>query len=56
LVPRSASYRVYKPVKSTPKVQERFAAPIKRMIEAEPSIGYRTVASVLQRICQLKGW
>ncbi len=53
----------YKPVKSTPKVQERFAAPIKQMIEAEPSFGYRTVASLLQfnkntvqRIFQLKGW
>jgi len=53
----------YKPVKSTPKVQERFAEPIKQMIEAEPSFGYRTVASLLQinkntvpRIFQLKGW
>ena len=53
----------YKPVKSTPKVQERFAEPIKRMIEPEPSFGYRTVASLLQvnkntvqRIFQLKGW
>jgi len=60
-VPRRTVY--YKPVKSTPKVQERFAAPIKQMIEAEPSFGYRTVASLLQfnkntvqRIFQLKGW
>ena len=52
----------YKPVKSTPKVQERFDEPIKKMIEAEPSFGYRTVASLLQfnkntvqRIFQLKG-
>jgi len=37
----------YKPVKSTPKVQERFATPIKHMIEAEPAFGYRTVASLL---------
>ncbi len=60
-VPRRTVY--YKPVKSMPKVQERFAAPIKHMIEAEPSVGYRTVASLLQfnkhtvqRIFQLKGW
>ena len=60
-VPRRTVY--YKPVKSTPKVQERFAEPIKQMIEAEPSFGYRTVASLLQfnkntvqRIFQLKGW
>jgi len=60
-VPRRTVY--YKPVKSTPKIQERFAAPIKHMIEAEPSFGYRTVASLLQfnkstvqRIFQLKGW
>ena len=53
----------YKPVKSTPKVQERFAEPIKRMTEAEPSFVYRTVASLLQvnkntvkRIFRLKGW
>jgi putative transposase len=38
----------YKPVKSTPKVQERVAEPIKQMIEAVPSFGYRTVASLLQ--------
>ncbi len=50
----------YKPLKSKPKVQERFAAPIKQMIEAEPSFGYRTVASFLrfnkntvQRVFQL---
>ena len=60
-VPRRTVY--YRPVKSTPKVQERFAEPIKQMIEAEPSFGYRTVASLLQfnkntvqRIFQLKGW
>lgn len=60
-VPRRTVY--YKPVKSTPKIQERFAEPIKQMIEAEPSFGYRTVASLLQfnkntvqRIFQLKGW
>ena len=59
-VPRRTVY--YKPVKSTPKVQERFAEPIKQMIEAEPSFDYRTVASLLhfnlntvQRFFQLKG-
>ncbi|WP_244953606.1 hypothetical protein WCN78_17675 [Xanthomonas axonopodis pv. vasculorum] len=43
----------------TPKLAE----PIKKMIEAEPSFGYRTVAALLgmnkntvQRIFQLKGW
>jgi putative transposase len=45
-IPRHTVY--CKPVKSTPKVQERFAAPIKQMIEAGPSFGYRTVASLLQ--------
>jgi putative transposase len=49
-------------VKSKPKVQDRFATPIKHMIEAEPSFGYRTVASFLrfnkntvQRVFQLMG-
>jgi putative transposase len=52
----------YKSVKSKPKVQDRFAMSIKQMIEAEPSFGYRTVASLLrfnkntvQRIFQLMG-
>jgi putative transposase len=60
-VPRRTVY--YKPVKEKPKVQERLAEPIKKMIEAEPSFDYRTVASLLQfnkntaqRIFQLKGW
>ena len=60
-VPRRTVY--YRPVKSTPKVQERFAEPIKQMIESEPSFGYRTVASLLQfnkntvqRIFQIEGW
>jgi putative transposase len=60
-VPRRTVY--YKPVKSKPKVQERFAGPIKQMIEAEPSFGYRPVASLLrfnkntvQRVFQLMGW
>lgn len=60
-VPRRTVY--YRSVKTPPKVQERFAEPIKAMIEAEPSFGYRTVAALLrfnkntvQRIFQLKGW
>ena len=53
----------YKPTKSLPKVQERFEAPIKAMIEQEPSFGSRTVAGLLdsnkntvQRIFQIRGW
>ena len=60
-VPRRTQY--YRPVKSAPKVQARFAEPIKALIEAEPSFGYRTVAGLLdfnkntvQRIFQIKGW
>jgi putative transposase len=53
----------YKPAKSEPKVQVRFAEPIKAMIEENPSFGYRTVAHLLdfnkntvQRVFQLMGW
>ena len=60
-VPRRTVY--YKPTKAAPKVDPRFAEPIKAMIEQEPSFGYRTVAWLLgfnkntvQRIFQLKGW
>jgi putative transposase len=60
-VPRRTVY--YKPVKSAPKVQARFAEPIKAMIEENPSFGYRTVAHLLdfnkntvQRVFQLMGW
>jgi putative transposase len=60
-VPRRTVY--CKPVKATPKVDLRFAEPIKAMIEKEPSFGYRTVAWLLgfnkntvQRIFQIKGW
>ena len=42
-VPRRTFY--YQPVKSPPKVQPRFAEPIKAMIEDNPSFGYRTVAT-----------
>lgn len=59
--PRRTVY--YRPRTSAPKVQARFADPIKAMIEEEPSFGYRTVAGLLgfnkntvQRIFQIKGW
>lgn len=59
-VPRRTFY--YKPTKKAPVVQERFAKPIKEMIEEQPSFGYLTVAGLLgfnkntvQRIFQLKG-
>jgi len=60
-VPRRTVY--YRPTKAAPRVQERFEAPIKAMIEEEPSFGYRTVAGLLgfnkntvQRVFQLRGW
>lgn len=60
-VPRRTVY--YKPVKSAPKVDPKFATPIKAMIEESPSFGYRTVAHLLglnkntvQRVFQLMGW
>ncbi len=60
-VPRRTVY--YRPVKAVPTLQDRFVAPIKAMIEENPSFGYRTVAHLLgfnkntvQRIFQLKGW
>lgn len=60
-VARRTTY--YKPTKSPAKVKPELAKPIKEMIEAEPSFGYRTVAALLgmnkntvQRIFQLKGW
>lgn len=53
----------YRPTKSSPKVKADLADPIKAMIEADPSFGYRTVAGLLgmnkntvQRIFQIKGW
>ncbi len=45
-VPRRTVY--YRPVNSEPKLQERFVAPIKAMIEENPSFGYRTVAHLLE--------
>lgn len=59
-VPRRTVY--YKPVKSAPKADPKFAAPIKAMIEKSPSFGYRTVAhplgfnNTVQRVFQLMGW
>jgi hypothetical protein len=53
----------YQSVKAAPKLQERFVVPIKRMIEEEPSFGYRAVANLLgfnkntvQRVFRRKGW
>lgn len=53
----------YRPTRGAPKLQERFVAPIKAMIEEHPSFGYRTVAHLLgmnkntvQRVFQCKGW
>ncbi|MER5173685.1 IS3 family transposase [Thioclava kandeliae] len=63
LVRRAAALVYYTPTKAAPKVDPRFADPIKAMIEQEPSFGYRTVAWLLgfnkntvQRVFQLKGW
>ena len=60
-VPRRTFY--YQSVKAPPKVQLRFAEPIKAMIEDNPFFGYRTVAHLLgfnknteQRVFQLRGW
>lgn len=60
-VPRRTAY--YKPTKAAPKVNPELKAPIKALIEQEPSFGYRTVAHLLdmnkntvQRIFQLMGW
>ncbi len=53
----------YRSTKASPKVHEALSVPVKALIEAEPSFGYRTVAGLLgmnkntvQRIFQLKGW
>lgn len=60
-VPRRTVY--YRSTKAAPKVQEHFAAPIKAMIEENPSFGYRTVAGLLgfnkntvRRIFQIMNW
>ncbi|MGS0577355.1 hypothetical protein ACQR5V_22150 [Xanthomonas oryzae pv. oryzicola] len=51
------------PTRSPAKVKPELAEPIKELIEAQPSFGYRTVAALLgmnkntvQRIFQLNGW
>lgn len=60
-VPRRTVY--YKSVRSAPKVDAKFAEPIKALIEESPSFGYRTVAhlsgfneNTVQRVFQLMGW
>ena len=60
-VPRRTVY--YRPTKAAPKIDAKFAEPIKAMIEENPAFGYRTVAHLLdfnkntvQRVFQLKGW
>lgn len=60
-VPRKTIY--YKLVKSAPMIQARFAEPVKAMIVASPSFGYRTAAylprlnkNTVQRVFQLMGW
>ena len=49
--------------RKTPTVQERFAGPIKQVIEPHPSFGYRTVAylvkfnkNTVQHVFQIKHW
>ena len=44
-VPRRTVY--YKQTKAAPKIDPRFAEPIKAMIEENPSFDYRTVAFLL---------
>lgn len=44
-VARRTTY--YKPTRSPARVRRELAEPIKEMIEAEPSFGYRTVAALL---------
>ena len=53
----------YRPHSKKPVVQEQYEVPIKKLIEEEPSFGYKTVAALLgmnkntvQRVFQLKGW
>jgi len=60
-VPRRTVY--YGSSKAPSKLQERFVAPVKPLIEQEPSFGYRTVAGLrwlnkntVQRIFRIKGW
>ena len=59
--PRRTYY--YRPKKAAPKVRAELEAPIKALIEEEPSFSYRTVASLLgmskntvQRVLQTRGW
>lgn len=63
LVRGAATHGLLPPDQAAPKVDPRFADPVKALIEENPSFGYRTVAHLLsfnkntvQRIFQLKGW
>ncbi len=63
LVRFSSAHGLLQAVKANPKVLGRFAVPIKQMIQAELSFGYRTVADLVhfsdntvQRVFQLMGW
>ena len=47
-VPRRSFY--YRPVKGAPKVKPELEAPVKALIEQEPSFGYRTMAWLLGRV------
>ncbi|WP_312366924.1 hypothetical protein [Stenotrophomonas sp.] len=60
-VARRTTY--YKPTLAPAKVKPELTTPIREMIEAEPSFGYRAVSALhgmskntVQRIFQLKGW
>lgn len=60
-IPRRTLY--YRPTKTPPPVDPKYAGPIKALIERSPSFGYRTVAHLLgfnkntvQRVFQLMGW
>ena len=53
----------YRPQRKPATTQEQYVQPIKQLIEVEPSLGYRTVAALLdmnkntvQRVFQLKSW
>lgn len=60
-MPQRSAY--YRPRKAVPKVRTEFSEPVKALIEAEPSFGYRTVPHLLgfnkntvQRLFQLMRW
>lgn len=56
-LPRRTQY--YRPTKAPPVVKPELAGPVKALIEAEPSFGYRTVAGLLgmnKNTVQRKHW